>query len=80
MEIIGAIAGVLTVFGFVPQAIKTIRSRKTSDLSLHTYLILTTSGTLWVIYGVMIKSPSIWVTNSIVAFLCATVLVLKLQE
>ena len=59
MEIIGALAGVLTVVGFVPQAIKTIRSRKTSDLSLLTYLILTTSGTLWAIYGFMINSPSL---------------------
>jgi len=79
MDIIGAFAGILTVLGFFPQAVKTIRSRKTSDLSLHTYLILTTSASLWVIYGFMIKSVSIWLTNLVVAVLCAIVLSLKLK-
>lgn len=80
MEIIGAVAGLLTVMTYAPQAIKTIHTRKTRDLSLATYLILTTGAVCWTVYGLAKNLPSIWVANGIVSVLAITILTIKLKE
>jgi len=48
---IGYIAGIFTMFGILPQTIKTLRSKRTKDLSLSSFLIITMAGGLWTIYG-----------------------------
>ncbi len=40
MSIIGTVAAILTTSAFVPQAIKTIRTRNTEGLSLPTFTML----------------------------------------
>ena len=51
MEYVGYFAGLFTLVGYLPQTIKTIRSKRTKDLSLPTFLIIGTSAVLWTIYG-----------------------------
>lgn len=80
MHLIGYVAAVLTVAAFVPQAYQAIRTRKTRDLSLITYATLIVTGTLWSIYGFGLHSPSIYVTNIIVALLAFTICVMKIIE
>lgn len=80
MEIVGMLAGALTLVIFVPQTVKTIQTRKTRDLSLVTYLLLLSSALLWVIYGLGKDLPSIWIANLVVATLALVVLVIKLQN
>ncbi len=80
MEIIGAIAGFLTVITYAPQALKTIRSRKTRDLSLTTYVILTSGALAWTIYGIGKNLPSIWFANGIVSILAIIILIIKLRN
>ena len=53
--IIGLIAAACTTLSFLPQAIKVIKTKNTSDLSLTMYLILTTGLLLWLIYGYLIN-------------------------
>ncbi|HET6924910.1 MAG TPA: SemiSWEET family transporter [Candidatus Saccharimonadales bacterium] len=80
MEIIGYLAGLLTLVGYLPQTIKTIRTRKTRDLSLPTFLIIGTSAVLWTVYGLHTHTPSIWVTNGVVTACSLIILVLKVRE
>jgi MtN3 and saliva related transmembrane protein len=80
MEIIGIAAGLLTLGTYVPQAIKTIRSKQTKDLSRGTYILLVTSAFLWVVYGLGQSAPSIWVTNGVVGILGVLILVLKIKN
>lgn len=80
IEILGAVAGFLTVITYAPQAIKTIRTRKTRDLSLATYLILTFGAVCWTIYGFAKNLPSIWAANGIVSILALIILLIKLRE
>ena len=56
METIGWLAAVLTTFSFVPQAIKVIRTKETSSVSLWMYSIFTLGISFWLIYGLMIGS------------------------
>jgi MtN3 and saliva related transmembrane protein len=78
MDIIGYIAGALTLIGYLPQTIKVIRTRRTKDLALATFLIIGLSATLWTIYGLSKDQPAIWFTNAVVAICSLIIIYLKL--
>lgn len=80
METVGYLAGLLTLIGYLPQTIKTIRTRETKDLSLLTFLIIGTSATLWTIYGFSNHKPAIWVTNAVVAACSLVITMIKLRK
>jgi MtN3 and saliva related transmembrane protein len=79
MDVIGYAAGILTLIGYLPQTIKTIRIRETKDLSLLTFLIIGTSGVLWTVYGLGNHKPAIWVTNGVVALCSLIITTIKLR-
>jgi MtN3 and saliva related transmembrane protein len=78
-ETIGAAAGALTTLSFVPQVYKVVRERKTAGISRGMYGVFVVGVFLWVIYGVMIASISIVVSNLITFVLASTVLFVKLR-
>ena len=80
MNIIGSVAGVLTVAAFVPQTYKAVKTKKTRDLALATYATLIVTGTLWTIYGFQTKSPAVYITNTIIALLALIICVMKIIE
>lgn len=77
MEIFGVIAGILVVLAYAPQAIQTIRTRRTRDLSLATYLMVTAASVCWVIYGIGKGSMALWLANSIVGIFALIITILK---
>lgn len=50
---LGYLAGFITVAAFLPQAFRILRTRQTRDLSLGTFALLVTSGSLWILYGLL---------------------------
>ena len=66
INLVGAVAATLTTSAFFPQAVKTIRTRNTSGLSLTMYALLLSGVTLWLAYGVIIGSWPLIVSNAIV--------------
>ncbi len=79
MDYLGHIAGVLTLFVFVPQVIKTIRSKRTKDLSFLTFFITLIGASLWVIYGISLGKSQIWFSNSVVVILSVIILGYKIK-
>ena len=77
---IGYLAGLLTLVGYLPQTIKTIRTRHTKDLSLSTFIIIGTASVLWTTYGISRHIPALWVTNGIVAACSIIITVIKMKE
>ena len=65
IEILGLVAAVLTTSGFLPQIIKTWRSKDVSSLSLPMYLVLCTGMILWLIYGILTQSFALVVANTV---------------
>jgi MtN3 and saliva related transmembrane protein len=78
-EIIGFTASILSIVSFIPQVIKTLKTRSTKDLSLSMYLIFTLSQIFWLIYGILIHSLPVAITNAITAGLAGVVLFCKLK-
>ena len=60
LAIFGYIAAFCTAVSFLPQAVKTIKTKDTNGLSLLTYLFLFFGSLSWFIYGICLlyTSPS----------------------
>ncbi len=63
MHILGFLAGTLTALAFLPQVIKTWRTRSTGDLSTAMLLSQSVGVALWIVYGVVIDSLPVVVAN-----------------
>lgn len=79
ITLIGLCAAILTTIAFVPQAIKTIRTKHTQDLSLFMYSIMTLGILLWLIYGIYTNDLPIIFANAISIVLSGTILVMKIR-
>ncbi len=79
VSIIGMVGATLTTISQVPQLIKILKTRHTKDLSINTYLVLLTGVILWIIYGLLLKEPPIYVANIVTGFLAAAILFYKLK-
>lgn len=76
---IGFIAGALTTLAFVPQVIKSWRTRSAGDFSL-TMLVAFTSGVgLWLTYGILLREPPIILANAVTLLLAVMLLWMKLK-
>ena len=79
VELIGYTATFLSVISFLPQVVRSWRSKSTKDLSLPMYLIFTISQALWLAYGILIVSWPLIIANAIIFLLSLSVLLLKLR-
>lgn len=75
--ILGLIAGALTTVAFVPQVIKTWKTKSAEDISLGMYLIFCTGVALWLIYGLIKTDIPIIVANIVTFALAMTILYFK---
>lgn len=83
MEIItwiGLAAAACTTFSFVPQVLKTLKSKETKDISLLMYSILTLGLFLWLIYGLFLKDLPLILANGLSFTLSTIVLGLKIKH
>jgi len=80
IEIIGAIAAFLTTTSFLPQAIRTIKTRDTSGISLAMYLMFVVGVAFWLVYGLLLENMVILVSNFITFVLAGLVLVVKIKN
>lgn len=78
-ELLGFLAGALTTASFIPQVLKTWRSRSTEDISLGMFSLFCAGLVLWTAYGAMLRSLPIVLWNSITLILAGTILIFKLR-
>ncbi|MGF7079931.1 SemiSWEET transporter [Mucilaginibacter sp. UYCu711] len=79
IEIIGFMAAFSTTVSFLPQAVKTIRTKDTSGISLSMYVVFTVGTFLWLIYGIMSPSAPVAVANAITFLFSAIILGYKIR-
>ena len=77
-DIIGALAGTLTTVSFVPQVLKTWRSRSARDISFGMFSLFSLGVLLWLIYGISIQSLPIMLANGITLTLSLVMIAMKL--
>jgi MtN3 and saliva related transmembrane protein len=62
-SIIGSTAAVLTMFSFIPQIFKVLKTKSARDVSLTTIFQLSLGVLLWIIYGIYLKNAIIIIAN-----------------
>lgn len=80
IEGIGFLAATLTTAAFVPQAYKIWRLKSAEGVSTSMYLVMLTGVGLWEVYGWMIQSPPVILSNIITALLLLMILYFKLKK
>ena len=75
-EIIGLLAALLTMFGFLPQVIKIYRTKSVRDISLPAILQFIAGILLWLVYGIHLKNFVIILANSVTFLILIVALVL----
>jgi MtN3 and saliva related transmembrane protein len=79
-EAIGMVGACLTTFSFLPQAIRIWRTRSARDVSVVMYVMMTSGSVMWLIYGLLLGSPSLIFSNAVGVVLVGSVLALKLRD
>lgn len=77
VQILGLVAGTLTTIAFVPQVIKTWRTRSARDLSLPMFMIFFSGTLAWLLYGVIRQDLPVIAANSVTLILSAMMLVFQ---
>lgn len=79
VTLIGMIGASLTTVAFLPQAIKTIKTKNTRDLSLGMFVLSEMGVIMWLTYGILINDLPIIFANVITFFLISTIIVMKVK-
>ena len=78
VDIFGYFAAILTTSAFLPQLIKTIKTKKADDVSLITLIMFIVGVLSWIIYGYKISSLPILIANLITLVLNLLILISKI--
>jgi MtN3 and saliva related transmembrane protein len=78
-NLLGLLAGTLTTASFLPQVIKTWRSRSAGDISLVMFALFSLGVLLWIVYGFTVGAVPVIVANVITLLLSTTILIFKIR-
>jgi MtN3 and saliva related transmembrane protein len=78
-SMIGFFAGFLTTISFLPQVVKTWKSRSASDLSLVMFSVFSVGVVFWLTYGILIHETPIIFWNLVTLVLVLAILIMKLK-
>ncbi|MDD1779190.1 MAG: SemiSWEET transporter [Candidatus Helarchaeota archaeon] len=80
VTLLGLVAALLTSLAFLPQAIKSYRTKQTKDLSLPMMCVQSSGNFLWLIYGIAKTDIAIISANAITFFFAFCLLMLKIKH
>lgn len=77
---LGLIAAFFTTFAFMPQAVKTLKTRDTQGISTLMYVMFTIGVLLWAVYGFIKSDLAVFVANIMVFLFAFPVLLIALKN
>ena len=78
VNVFGYFAAILTTAAFLPQLIRTLKTKKADDVSLTTLIMFIIGVLSWIIYGYKISSIPILIANLITLLLNLLILISKI--
>ena len=79
MGIIGIVAGILILSGWVPQIVKGYKTKRLTDVSSYLMILIFAGAVLWLIYGMALDDVYIMGVNLAAMVLTMIVLSMKLK-
>ncbi|MBD5211489.1 MAG: glutathione synthetase [Bacteroidales bacterium] len=80
ITIIGYLAAICMVLGYLPQAIYTIRTRDTDGIAMPTFLLMGAGSLFFIIQGIMLSNWPLAITNIITGTCSAIVFGIKIYN
>jgi MtN3 and saliva related transmembrane protein len=77
MTVLGLFAGACTTLSFLPQVIRTLRTRHAGDLSAAWLLIFSVGTAAWLIYGILRSDVAVAAANGVTFVLVMLLVVAK---
>ena len=77
-EAFGYLAAFLTTIAFLPQLIKTWRTKTAEDISIVMLITFLVGVSFWIVYAIQINALPVLIANIITFILNMTILVLKI--
>ncbi len=75
---LGFVAGTLTTLAFLPQVVKTWRTKSSNDLSIGTLSMICSGVLFWLVYGLLIGDLPIIAANTVTLVLVVSLFALAL--
>ena len=72
-------AGTLTTISFLPQVIKTYRTKNAKDLSIVTFSVFSGGVFLWLVYGIVVGEWPIILANGMTLILSFMIIAMKVR-
>jgi MtN3 and saliva related transmembrane protein len=79
ITVIGFAAAFLTTVSFLPQAIKTIRTKDTSGISLFMYSLFALGTVGWLLFGLLTNNMPVVVANAVTMVFAMIILGFKIK-
>lgn len=79
-NIVGYAASICMIFGYLPQAIHTIRTRETESIAFNTFLLMGLGSIFFIIQGILLANYPLILTNAITTVCSAIVFFIKLRN
>ncbi len=76
---LGLLAGTLTTLAYLPQLLKTWKSKSAADLSWSMMIIMCSGIVLWLVYGTTIHDWPVIIANMVTLILASIILGLKVR-
>lgn len=77
---IGYVAAFLTTVSFLPQALKTIKTRNTEGISVLMYLCMVAGVFCWLLYGIALGDMALIVANALTFTFALPILLIALSN
>ena len=79
MGVIGTIAGILILSGWVPQIVRGYKTKRLNDVSAYLMILIFAGAALWLVYGIALDDVYIMGVNIAAMILTMIVLSMKLK-
>ena len=79
MGVIGILAGILILSGWVPQIVRGYKTKRLNDVSPYLMILIFAGAVLWLIYGIALDDVYIMGVNLAAMVLTTIVLSMKLK-
>lgn len=79
-NIFGSLAALCMIFGYMPQAITTMRTRQTDGIAMATFCMMGLGSIFFVIQGILINNGPLMAANIITAVCSAIIFGIKIYN
>ena len=79
-DIIGTIAAIAMVFGYLPQTVRTIRTRSTDDIAMGTFLMMGLGSAAFAVQAILTHNIPLFATNLLTTTMSAIIFGIKIYN